>query len=247
MNKAMILAAGFGTRLKPWTDSHPKALVPVGGIPMLKRVINKLISQGFDEIVINTHHFSDQVKNYLHNEKFDAVIKISDESDKILDTGGGVLKASEKFSPGGSILIHNVDILSDAPLNDILNMHEQSGRDVTLVTSRRVSSRKLIFDHRGNLKGWHNLKSGEYRPARFLPDPSYDESAFSGIYVVNENALKHLKKYSDEIDKKDFPVMDFFLANLNKIKIGEIKLQKLNLIDIGKPDTLRQADAMFNG
>lgn len=244
--KAMILAAGFGTRLKPWTDEHPKALVPVGGVPMLQRVIERLIAQGFTKIIVNVHHFAGQILDFLAAREWNAEILVSDESERILDTGGAILRAARLLCDDDEpFLVHNVDILSDAPLKSLMLAHRESGRDISLVTSHRDSSRKLVFDAGANLRGWHNVSSGEYRPAGFVPDDGDRESAFSGIYIVDPIAIVALRDYSQAIGSDAFPVMDFFLAGTEKINIGEIKVDKLNLIDIGKPDTLRQADALF--
>lgn len=241
--KAMILAAGLGTRLKPWTLHHPKALVPVGGEPMLQRVIARLESQGFDEITINTHHFADQIKDFISERYPSHAIGISDESDTLLDTGGGLLKATPLLcADDRSYLVHNVDILSDAPLADIMRMHEESGRDISLVTSPRESSRKLVFDASGGLRGWHNVKTGEYRPAGFPPGPDSHESAFSGIYAVSPRVHDALRDYAAATGSEIFPIMDFLLDSAGHLKIGEIRLQELNLIDIGKPDTLSRAE-----
>ncbi|MDE6006839.1 MAG: NTP transferase domain-containing protein [Muribaculaceae bacterium] len=244
--KAFILAAGLGTRLKPWTDSHPKALVPVGGIPMLERVILRLRDNGFNDIVVNVHHFSDQIISFLANNDFGVTVRLSDESDRLLDTGGGLLKASELFgNDQGPVFVHNVDILSDAPLNDLMRQHKESGRDISLVTSPRDSSRKLIFGPDGTLEGWHNLITEEYRPAGIKPSPDSHESAFSGIYIMERNAISALGHFAEvsRIDK--FPIMDFFLSAPPDINIGEIRLEALNLIDIGKPETLLKAESLF--
>lgn len=244
--KAMILAAGFGTRLKPWTDFHPKALAKVGGVPMLKRVIDRLISEGYTEIAINMHHFAGQIKNYVRNNNFIVDIKLSDESDKILDTGGGVLKAaSDIFNYEEPFLVHNVDILSDAPLSQIMHLHKISGNDISLVTSNRDSNRKLVFDQNDMLCGWHDVMSDRFRPEGFVKQCDMHESAFSGIYVIGPKAFKFLKLYSLEIESEVFPIMDYFLWALNNINIGEIKFSNLNLIDIGKPETLDMADSLF--
>ena len=161
--RAFVLAAGLGTRLKPWTLEHPKALVPVGGVPMLRRVLERLRSEGFDEVTVNVHHFSEQIVDFLNHEELGVNVTVSDESDRLLDTGGGLLKAGIS----APMLIHNVDILSDAPLAEIMNRHLASGRDITLVTSDRESSRHLVFDAEGTLRGWHNVKTDEYKPAGF--------------------------------------------------------------------------------
>lgn len=235
--KGFILAAGLGTRLKPWTLEHPKALVPVAGVPMLERVICRLKENGFDDITVNVHHFSNQIVDFLSEHDFGVNITISDESEDLLDTGGGLLKVA----PDAPMLIHNVDILSDAPLREIMNDHIESGRDITLVTSGRESSRKLLFDTDGKLSGWHNLKSGEYRPAGIEVDPVWSDEAFSGIYVVSPSVVPALRRYSERIGSEKFPIMDFLLSMPEGLNIGRKHLDNLRLIDIGKPETLATA------
>lgn len=245
---AMILAAGLGTRLKPWTLHHPKALVPVGGVPMLERVINNLVNQGYEHIVVNAHHFADQIKNFLSSHKFDAEIIISDESDCLLDTGGGILHASDILSQDGTpVLIHNVDILTDAPLAHLMDEHVSNGNDISLITNGRESSRKLIFDNGNNLRGWHNVALDEYRPADFMMDSSYEESAFSGLYIIGKKGLDALKEYAKKSGTLKFPIMDFFLSFSEDVSIKRLNVPSMRLIDIGKPDTLREAEKLFPG
>lgn len=241
--KAMILAAGLGTRLKPWTLSHPKALVPVGGVPMLRRVIERLISEGFDDIVVNVHHFADQICEFLSDNDFGVEIRVSNESDMLLDTGGALLKAAPLiFDSDAPCLVHNVDILSDAPLSDIVNSHLSSNNDITLLTSGRESSRKLIFDGVGALQGWHNLSSGEFRPDGFTFGRNMHESAFSGIYVVSPKIIDELREYSKSVGSAKFPIMDFLLNSDRRCSVEEFRYDNLKLIDIGKPDTLEKAN-----
>ncbi|MDE5869022.1 MAG: NTP transferase domain-containing protein [Muribaculaceae bacterium] len=247
--KAMILAAGLGTRLKPWTLQHPKALVPVGGVPMLERVINSLSDQGFSEILINIHHFGEQILDFLnrYQDKEKPEIKISDERDELLDTGGGLLEASKiLFSVDDTpFLVHNVDILSNADLSSLMDAHLRSGNDVTMLTSGRESSRKLIFDDSHRLKGWHNLSTGEFKPSEYVVAEKDHEAAFSGIYIIGKKAVDLLKIYSEKIEKKSFPIMNFFLSNIESLKIGEFYASDLKLIDIGKPATLEKANKEF--
>lgn len=251
--KAFVLAAGLGTRLRPWTLEHPKALVPVCGVPMLRRVIGRLQAEGFGNVTVNVHHFADQIKDFLAGSRLGVRINISDESAALLDTGGALLHASEFLAAGGSpFLVHNVDILSDAPLAEIMDMHAAPGRHVSLVTSPRQSSRRLAFDDGGVLRGWHNILTDEMRPARFHADDGLHERAFSGIYVVNPEALDALRAYSRAIGSPAFPIMDFFMHNVSlskedpyKLDIGEIGLKGLNLIDIGKPETLSKAESLL--
>ena len=260
--KAMILAAGLGTRLKPWTLNHPKALVPVGGVPMLERVIRKLEKEGFNDIVVNIHHFGDQIIDFLKSRQWQAHISISDERGELLDTGGGISRASGFLGANSQpFLVHNVDILSSADLSWVMRRHEESGRDISLLVSDRVSSRKLIFDEDGTLMGWHNLSTGELRRAadateadwmeikKLAEDDNlaasgrFNEYAFSGIHVMSpDSVFTEIKRL--EMGEK-FPIMDFFLNGELRLKIGGIVAEDLRLIDIGKPETLQSAESMF--
>lgn len=244
--KAMILAAGLGTRLKPWTLEHPKALVPIGGKPMLERVILKLKAQGFDNIVINVHHFADQIVDFINGNDLGVKVSISDETGKLLDTGGGLANASELLL-GEPFLVHNVDILSNADLGELMAVHKERGDDVTLLTSGRDSSRKLLFGEKDDLKGWHNLTTGEFRPAETGSLERVEENAFSGIYIVSENGLDALCRFGQERGMDVFPVMDFFLTSIGKLKIRRHYSADLDLIDIGKPETLKRASAFIDG
>lgn len=239
---AIILAAGFGTRLRPWTLEHPKALVSVGGIPMLERVIKKLRDGGFDRIVVNVHHFAGQVKDFLTGRDFGVEIMVSDESEQILDTGGAIAKAAPLFGrDAGPILVHNVDIISDVDLSALSGAHAAADADVTLLTSDRNSSRRLLFDVDRNLRGWHNLTTGEYRPGIASMFSGISEHAFSGIYMVSEAGVSDVRRYSQEVGRKAFPVMDWLLAGREGLSIREHHVPGLELIDIGKPETLAKA------
>lgn len=239
--KTMILCAGLGTRLKPWTEHHPKALVPIGGVPMLRRVMEKLYSQGFDEVTINVHHFADQIISFIKEENLPPVsINVSDETEELLDTGGGLLKAEPFLAKDASpFLVHNVDILSDADLKGLYDDHVKSCRDVTLLVSDRQSDRKLVFDQDMTLKGWVNLKSGARRPADLDIEDSDNVLAFSGIYVMSPSVFPEMKTHGFG---GKFPVMDFLLAGLPEVKIGGVRQDGLDILDIGKPDTLHRAN-----
>lgn len=235
--KAMILAAGLGTRLRPLTDKIPKALVEVEGITMLQRVILRLKSQGFDDIVVNVHHFPDQIVSFLDTKDFGVTINVSDESEELLDTGGGIVKAAPLLFRNDSepVLIHNVDILSNADLKKVM---KQSQDGSTLFVSDRESSRKLIFDTEGNLKGWHDLRSDNFRPEGFVPEYSFREHAFSGIYAVTKSMVEEMEIL---MGTDRFPVMDYFLNPGRRQPVKCLVENNLRLIDIGKPATLSQA------
>ena len=236
--KAMIFAAGLGTRLKPLTDHMPKALVPVAGKPMLEHVIRKLIAAGCDEIVINVHHFADQIIDFVKaNNNFGITIHISDETDMLLDTGGGIKKASSFFNE--PFLIHNVDILSNVDLKSLYEYHLTSGNDATLLVSPRKTVRYLLFDEGNQLCGWVNKDTLQTKPEGFVYQPEVQkEYAFSGIHIVSPSLFNYMGE--NWIGK--FPIMDFYLQTCQESKLGGYVKEDLQLIDIGKPETLAQAE-----
>lgn len=239
---AMIMAAGMGTRLKPWTLSHPKALVPVDGVPALERLIYKLRGEGFGHVTVNVHHFAGQIVDYLGSKDFGIDIEVSDESEALLDTGGGIAKCGRSLVPDGKpLLVHNADILSNACLKDVVKAHEAGGADVTLLTSGRDSSRRLVFDDDGQLRGWHNMTSGEWRPEGFIPRADMHANAFSGIYVLSPRAIDDIVRYEEDSGKTKFSVMEYFLSLPTGISIREHYDPELQLLDIGKPETLARA------
>lgn len=190
----MIFAAGLGTRLKPLTDHMPKALVPVAGRPMLEHVILKLKAAGFNELVINIHHFGEQILDFLRaNQNFGLTIHISDERDCLLDTGGGIRKAEPFFRGNEPFLIHNVDILSDTDLKALYEYHRQSGNDATLLASRRKTIRYLLFDDEKRLCGWINKDTLQTKPEGFAYNPEHHhEYAFSGIHVISPSLFHYM-------------------------------------------------------
>lgn len=238
--KAMIFAAGLGTRLKPLTDHMPKALVPVAGRPMLEHVILKLKAAGFNELVINIHHFGEQILDFLRaNQNFGLTIHISDERDCLLDTGGGIRKVEPFFRGNEPFLVHNVDILSDTDLKALYEYHRQSENDATLLASRRKTIRYLLFDDEKRLCGWINKDTLQTKPEGFAYNPEHHrEYAFSGIHVISPS----LFHYMDERWTGKFSIMDFYLQTCREARIGGRLPDTLRLIDIGKPETLTQAE-----
>lgn len=238
--KGLILAAGLGSRLKPWTDSHPKALVPVGGVPMLERLVSKMLSSGITDITVNVYHFADQIIDFINHKGWE--IKISDERPNLLETGGAILHAAQLLEGDEPILVHNADILSNLSFDDIMNFHLNNGADASLVVSKRDSSRKLIFDREGNLKGWHSIKDNSYKPFAFIPADDDLELAFSGIYVISPSLISKMKigGWSGK-----FSIMDYFLSSLNENRYKAFPGDNLQIIDIGKPDSLNRANIVF--
>jgi NDP-sugar pyrophosphorylase family protein len=226
MKQAMIFAAGMGTRLKPLTDTMPKALVRVGGQPLLWHVIQKLKASGYERIVVNVHHFAQQIVDYLQtNQNFGLDLRISDETSQLLETGGGIRKARHLFDPQSPVLIHNVDILSNLPLTEL------SGDSCTLVVSQRTTKRYLQFDETMRLVGWKNVETGEVRgrEGRSL--------AFSGIHVISPALLALMDAWPER-----FPIMDFYLSVCADQPIYGHEAAGLRLLDVGKLDTLGEAE-----
>lgn len=238
----MIFAAGLGSRLKPFTDSMPKALVPVGGRPMLEYVILKLKDSGFTEIVINIHHFGEQILDFLEaNHHYGLNIHISDERDLLLDTGGGIKKARSFFGASDEpFLVHNVDILSNMDLRELYDYHLQNNSVATLLASCRDTARYLLFNEEKKLCGWVNKETGQVKPSGFCYDETlYQEYAFSGIHVVSPSIFQLMDTHRWE---SKFSIIDFYLSTCSQADYRGLLTKELQLIDIGKPDTLLRAE-----
>lgn len=242
--QAMIFAAGMGTRLRPLTDRMPKALVPVGDKPLLWHVIMKLHEAGADKMVVNVHHFASQIIDYLsrnHNFGFD--ISISDETSELLDTGGGLRHAAGLFRPGEPVLVHNVDILSNVDLARFYAHAPEA--DAVLLVSHRQTQRYLLFDDEMKLVGWVNVKTGEVKsPHEAVRAQSVDSLtrryhtlAFAGIHTVGPRALSEMSQWPDR-----FGIIDFYLRSCHRLSIVGCEADNLRLLDVGKLDTLAEAD-----
>jgi len=241
--KALIFAAGLGTRLKPITDTLPKALVPIAGKPLLEHVILKLKVAGFDEILINVHHFPEQIIEFIRvNNDFGIRIEISDERDMLLETGGGIKKAAAFFDNNQPFLVHNVDILSTVNLQELYRQHQRTNPLATLVVSRRDTFRYLLFDDNQRLSGWINEKTGETKPADLKHIQSYAKYAFSGIQVLSPKVFELMDAYPDK-----FPIMDFYLENMKNNTILGFVPADYKMIDVGKLNVLEEAEAFVSG
>ena len=233
----MLFAAGKGTRLRPITDQIPKALVPVAGKPLLAIVIERLRNAGVREIVINIHHFGEQILDYLSNNDFGVNISVSDERESLLDTGGGLKKAVPLFSSSNEpILLHNVDILSNA---DIALFYEKSSTQAaTLLVSSRKTSRYLLFDENNCLRAWQNVMTGEVRtPYADIDLGHLRPYAFSGIHCFSPSLFPFMEIFADR-----FSLIDFYLQVCDKVDVKcEVK-PDLRMLDVGKIDTLERAE-----
>jgi NDP-sugar pyrophosphorylase family protein len=237
--KAMIFAAGLGTRLKPYTETMPKALVPVAGVPMLEILIKHLVKNGINEILINVHHFAGQLIEFLKlNNNFGANITISNEEDLLLDTGGGLKKASWFFNDEQPFLVQNVDVISDLDYNEMINFHKSNKALATLAVCNRVTSRYFLFDGQMQLCGWENTRTAEIIMARH-DSQNLARYAFSGIHIIDPAIFNSIKK------EGKFSIVDTYLelASTNKIKGYEHNPE--NWVDMGKPEELLKAELIL--
>lgn len=231
--KAMILAAGLGTRLKPLTDNCPKVLLKAGPYTLLQFAILKLRSAGYNQLIINVHHHAQMVIDYLAaNHNFGCSIEISDETNELLDTGGGLKKASWFFDDGNSFLIYNADIVSNINLNEFMDSHLQSRSMASLSVRNRQASRFLLFDSEMNLCGWENPSTGEKRKAR--ESARLQPMAFSGIHAVNPEIFQYMS------DGK-FSIIDTYLNVAAEHQIKGIADTSNLWADAGKPHSLLEA------
>lgn len=237
--KAMIFAAGLGSRLKPMTDNTPKALIPINGKPMLEHVILKLKDAGFHQIVINIHHLGQQIIDFLiANNNFGIRIDVSDERDYLLDTGGGIKKAAKFLQGNEPFLIHNVDIISDIDLRAIYYHHLEMNPLATLLVSKRNTSRYLLFDKESKLCGWRNHETGEVKSYYPHFDPKqYAEYAFGGIHVISPQIFEWMEEWTGK-----FSIINFYLSICAKTNIQAYPADNLRLLDIGKPEALGKAE-----
>jgi NDP-sugar pyrophosphorylase family protein len=237
IKKALIFAAGKGTRLKPFTESHPKALALVNDVPLLERNIKYLQSFGVTEFVINVHHFGEQIVEFLEkNNHFGAKIDISDEKDELLETGGGLLFAQKYLENEENFLIMNADILTDLNIHELVKFHETHLPLATLAVSDRNSSRKLFFNSEMVLKGWMNKNSGETKMAEFNND--FKELAFSGIHCINSSIFDKIKR------RGKFSIMEEYLDLMFENNILGFQ-HEARLIDVGRPESVIEAEKYF--
>ena len=232
MNTAMILAAGLGTRLKELTHDKPKALVEINGKTLLQRTIETLIDNDFERIVINVHHFGNQIIDFVRTHQFDAEILISDEQQQLMDTGGGIVQATPFFTDTEAVLIHNVDIISNVNLKSQYQDFILSGNDAWLLTQDRETARKLLFNAENQLIGWKNKTSGQYKWVNNVTE-NYKERAFSGMHIFKPSLFA-------DFEKKPVSVIDLYL-NLARYKQIISKEIQANLwFDLGKIEQLEE-------
>lgn len=244
--KALIFAAGLGTRLKPITDTLPKALVPVCGKPLIEHVARKLKASGVESAVVNVHHFADMIEEWAAGQDI-MPMEVSDEREMLLETGGGVLHARPYLEGCGHFLIHNVDIISDLDIGWLASQIRPDAM-ATLLVSDRVTSRYLLFDPETmRLKGWTNVSTGEVRsPYADLDVAKCRRLAFSGIHIMSDSVFEALEVYavSHGLDSRNprFPIMDFYISACASHEIRGVDAHDLHLVDVGKLDTIEIAE-----
>jgi NDP-sugar pyrophosphorylase family protein len=251
--KAMIFAAGLGTRLKPLTDTLPKALVPLAGKTLLQWQIEQLKAAGITDIVVNVHHFPDMIINYLkENDNFGCTIQVSDEREMLLETGGGLRKAEallrsdiqEFRSSGEGILICNVDILSNIDIPTLLQSYNPAEMGLVVV-SKRDTQRYLLFNEENRLCGWTNIATGEVRPASFASSPNSliaSQLAFSGMQVLNPRIFDCMDDIVQQKGEK-FSLIDLYLSIAQKEILRAYIPENYRMMDVGKINQLSEAEA----
>lgn len=235
--QGMVFAAGLGTRFKPWTDKHPKALAVVNGKSLLRHNIEYLHQYGISNVVVNVHHFADQIVDAIQQNKgWGSNITISDETDMVLETGGGIKKAEPLFT-AENIVVINVDILTDLDLGKLIAFHQQQQPLSTIAVTNRTTSRYFLFDENDTLVGWRNTQTGEEKIAR--KSTTYIPKAFSGIHVINKKLLSLIQR------EGKFSMVDVYLELAANHPIKGFDHSGSKFIDVGKPDSVQKAEQLF--
>ncbi len=241
INTAMILAAGLGSRLKPWTDHHPKALAVVNGKSLLQRNIEYLQTHGITNIVINVHHFAEQIISAVNeNNGWGSVITISNETTEVLETGGGLLKAKDLLFKSENFVLLNCDILTNLNITAMLQYHLQHNALATLAIAQRNSSRYLLFNNNSQMVGWRNVKTNEEKlPAILKATDNITPYAFSGIHIINHNIFDTITFTGK------FSMIDLYLSICASQNIIGYNHTNDIVLDVGKPEAIAKAEALF--
>lgn len=238
--KAMIFAAGLGSRLYPLTKKKPKALVEVNGKTLLERTIAKLAAAGFHQIIINIHHFADQIRTFIEEKDFPGIhIEFSDERDLLLDTGGGLKKAAWFFNDQHPFLACNVDIISDIDLKSLMDYHHTSQGLATLAVRHRQTSRYLLFDKDNRLRGWRNKKTGDEIIPQIAKGNLF-ELAFSGIQIIDPGLFAYFPR--EEV----FSLINLYIPKCNDLIFKGYIHDESYWFDLGTPEKVKKAEAWLN-
>lgn len=241
IDAAFILAAGLGTRLKPWTDHHPKALAMVNGKSLLQRNVEYLQQFGIKNVVVNVHHFAEQIVEAIEKNKgWGSNIKISDETNEVLETGGGLLKAQPLLENYTNFLVMNCDILTNLTIHQLAEQHQKTQAMATLAVSRRASSRGLLFNEKMEMVGWKNATTNEEKlPALHKITNPPQLFAFSGIHLLHKSIFKEIH-FSGK-----FSIIDVYLDLCSSQKIVGYDHSQDLVLDVGKPEAIEKAEKLF--
>lgn len=245
--KAMLLAAGFGTRLKPFTNNHPKALAEINGKTLLQCNIEYLQQFNIYDVIVNVHHFAEQIiQTIKKNNGWGSNVAISDETDAILETGGGLKRAAWYFKQEENFVLMNCDVLTDLSLNKMILFHQGNKPLATLATTNRETSRYFLFNDEDILCGWKNVKTGEEKIPRSLPFSTRGEGlglrskAFSGIHIISNKIFDLIKQTEPK-----FSMVDVYLSLCSQQRILSFDHSSTKFIDVGKPESLKIAQDLF--
>jgi NDP-sugar pyrophosphorylase family protein len=234
----MIFAAGLGTRLKPWTDYHPKALAVVNGKSLLQRNIEYLQGFGIKDVIVNVHHFANQIIEAIETNKgWGSNITISDETNEVLETGGGLKKAAWYFEAPQDFVVMNVDMLTDFDLSEMIEQHQSTKALATLAVSSRLTSRYFLFNDTNRLCGWRNKNTGDEKIV--IPENTLIEKAFSGIHVINSSIFSLMQQ------EGKFSMVEVYLSLAANYQINCFDHSGAKLLDVGKPESIVKAEHMF--
>lgn len=239
--QSMIFCAGLGTRFKPWTDTHPKALALVNGKSLLQRNIEYLQSFGIRDVVANVHHFAEQVEQAIvENDGWKSNVLVSDEREVVLETGGGLLKAKDLFIPGQPFVTCNADILTNLDINKLITFHKENKALISFGVTNRQSSRYLLFDESNRLCGWRNTKTGEERIS--IPKEGLIQKAYSTVVVFEYDIFRLMeeKGFSGK-----FSLIDVYLSLAAEYLIMGYDHSGDKLVDVGRPESVAVAEALF--
>ena len=236
--KAMILAAGLGTRLKPWTDKHPKALALINGKSLLERNIKYLQQFGIDNVIVNVHHFAGEIIETIEKNKgWGSRISISDETDVVLETGGGLKKAEPFFAGEENLVLMNVDVLTDLRLDKMIGYHLFNEALATIATTRRKTTRYFLFNENDELCGWRNVETGAEKIVK--THNALQQKAFSGIHAINKEIFSFMKQ------EGKFSMVDAYLDAAKTQTIKSFDHSQSKFIDVGKPQSIIEAEKLF--
>lgn len=237
--KALILAAGLGTRLKHLTANNPKALVEVSGKPLLEIVVDNLKKSGIMDIIINVHHFAEQIVDFVKlKNNFGINIEISDETSLLLDTGGGIKKASWFFEGQKDFLVHNVDVISGIDFQKMYKFHSENNSFATLAVKKRDTARYFLFDSNNELCGWENIKENNRLLSKSFTD-SFTQLAFSGIQILSTEIIKYL------VDTEPNSITHSYLALSKTNKVIAYPHDSDYWFDLGRPENIAEAENFF--